>query len=199
MCGRYYVDDDTAKEIERLVRDIDAKLKKEKRLGDIRPSDKAAVLTGDFKCAGSRLLLAEQRWGFPSPRGNGIIINARTDTVMEKRMFRTSIMEHRCIIPASGFYEWNRAKEKVSFLREDRHVLFMAGFYNRFEDEDCFVILTTAANDSVSKTHDRMPLILERDELTDWIYDDRRLNELLLKTPVMLESKAEFEQQTLLF
>ena len=85
----------------------------------------------------------------------------------------------------------------MTFLREDEPVLYMAGFYNRFQEEERFIIITTQANESVKKIHDRMPLILERQELEDWIYDDNFLEFALHKVPVQLIKHQEYEQQSL--
>ena len=59
------------------------------------------------------------------------------------------------------------------------------------------MILTTEANPSVSPVHDRMPLILEPEELEDWVLDDRATEYLLHKTPVLLKTHAEYEQMSL--
>lgn len=101
----------------------------------------------------------------------------------------------RCVVPAGGFYEWNRNKEKASFQRTDTPVLYMAGLFQQFEDGPRFVILTTRANPSVASVHDRMPLILEEDELEKWIYDNSYAEFLLKKMPVLLKRHQEYEQQ----
>ena len=72
----------------------------------------------------------------------------------------------------------------------------MAGCYNQY-DQDRFVILTTDANPSVSPVHERMPLILEPDELESWVLDDRATEFILHKTPVMLKSSTEYKQMSL--
>lgn len=72
----------------------------------------------------------------------------------------------------------------------------MAGFCDRFENEKLFMILTTAANESMRKVHDRMPLILEKEQLEDW-FDDRKMEEILHQVPVQLKREAEYEQQSL--
>ena len=192
MCGRYYVDDDTAREIEKVVREVDKKLRRE-RSGDIYPSQSAAVITGRK----SYLLAEEMAWGFPQYQKKGLLINARAETVLERKMFRDSALHRRCIIPAKHFYEWDADKNKVTFMREDQPAIFMAGFYNRFQDEDRFIILTTQANGSVSPVHHRMPLILYRNELENWVYDDIFLEFSLHKTPPQLERRQEYEQQNL--
>ncbi|MGL5434729.1 MAG: SOS response-associated peptidase [Lachnospiraceae bacterium] len=193
MCGRYYVDDETARAIERLVTEVDKQLR-QKRLGmDIRPTDPAPILEQD----GGSLRMSWQRWGFPGYDGKQVIFNARAESVLDKRMFQAGIRHHRIVVPATWFYEWNRNKEKVTFLRQDSSVLYMAGFCSPFEDGHRFVILTTRANESMSTTHDRMPLILEPGELKDWIFDEGRTERILGQTPVLLKKKIEYEQQTL--
>ena len=73
----------------------------------------------------------------------------------------------------------------------------MAGLYNRYQDEDRFVILTTAANESMKPVHDRMALLLERDEIEIWLFEDQHTPDLLKKTPALLERRSEFEQMSL--
>lgn len=192
MCGRYYVDQSMIGEIESLVRKVDEKLKKE-RNGDICPSKAAVVITGRKPY----LQAEEMAWGFPQYQKKGLLINARAETALERKLFRDSILHRRCIIPAKHFYEWDVQKEKVTFYRKDQGILFMAGFYDWFQEEERFIILTTEANESVSPVHSRMPLLLEKNELEDWIYEDAFLEFALHKTPMLLERQQEYEQQSL--
>lgn len=175
MCGRFYVDEGTAKEIERVIRGVDLRIQK-MRTGDIYPSQPAGILTCHSRqknplLAGSAaenstaLELNEMHWGFLQYQKKGLLINARAETALERRTFRESVLHRRCVIPARHFYEWDSDKNKVIFFREDRPVLFMAGFYNRFQDEERFIILTTQANASVSPVHNRMPLVLENGDI----------------------------------
>ena len=115
---------------------------------------------------------------------------------MDKPSFQNGILYHRLLIPAGGFYEWNSLKEKSTFTRPDSSVLYMAGFCDWFENERRFVILTTTANDSMKKFHDRMPLILEREQITDW-FDNNKMPVLLRQTPTLLNRQTEYEQQSL--
>ena len=130
MCGRYYVDDETAREIEKLVRDLDRKLQIE-RTGDVVPSQNAMIIKGE----GNYLTSEQMRWGFPGFEKGKLLINARAESVRERRTFRDSVQHRRCIIPARGFYEWNKRKEKFSYERKDTPVLFMAGCYNWYEEQ----------------------------------------------------------------
>ena len=195
MCGRYYIDDETARELKKLVRQIDERLQREKMGRDIHPTDLAPVLKG----SGADFEMEWQKWGLPGIQNKGVIFNARSETVLEKRMFREGVRRRRIIVPCTWFYEWNRNKEKITFYRTDSSVLFLAGFYNRSEDGDRFVIITTEANESMKETHDRMPLILEPHELEDWVMEDGKTEEILRQKPVLLAKRAEYEQQTLPF
>ncbi len=199
MCGRYYVDDDTAKEIEKIIRQVDEKLRKEAEKcislqpEDIHPTDTAPVLVASNR----KISYRWQRWGFPGFQGKQVIFNARSESVLEKKMFRDSVQRRRIVVPATAFYEWNANKEKNIFYRQDKSILFMAGFYNNYQDDDRFVILTTAANKSMQPVHDRMPLILEPEEIEPWIFDDSETQKILSKTPCLLGRRAEYEQLSL--
>ena len=207
MCGRFYVDEGTAREIERVIRGVDLRMQK-MRTGDIYPSQSAGILTchsqqknplsaGPAAKNSPALELNEMHWGFPQYQKKGLLINAKAETALERRTFRENVLHRRCVIPARQFYEWDSDKNKVTFFREDRAVLFMAGFYNRFQDEVRFIILTTQANASVSPVHNRMPLVLDEGELEDWVYDDKFTEYVLHKTPTELRREQEYEQQSL--
>ena len=206
MCGRFYVDEGTAREMERVIRGVDLQIQK-MRTGDIYPSQPAGILTfhsrqnqlgSDSGVSNSMgFELKEMNWGFPQYQKKGLLINARAETALERRTFCDSVRHRRCIIPAKHFYEWDSDKNKVTFFREDRPVLFMAGFYNRFQEEERFIILTTQANASVSPVHNRMPVVLNESELEDWVYDDKFTEYVLHKTPPEFRREQEYEQQSL--
>lgn len=188
------MDDLAAREVGRIVRESRTGLENfQIGEGDIHPSQSAVVLTG----RGPDLTPERMQWGFPQYRGTGLVINARAETVFERKMFRDSVQRRRCAVPARHFYEWDRDRNKVMFSKEDSPVIFMAGFYDQFRGTDCFVIITVPANGSVSPVHDRMPLILEEKELADWIYRDEFLEPALRRTPLLLKRRQEYEQQSL--
>ena len=130
MCGRYYVDDETAREIEKIARKIDDKTAGR---GDVHPSDLALVL----KTADGKMVSQVLKWGYESPQRSGVIFNARTEAVRGRPMFRYDYKSHRCIIPARKFYEWKKPesgqkgrKEKYDFFAEGE-ILFMAGIFHK--------------------------------------------------------------------
>ena len=137
MCGRYYINDETAKEIEKLIRQIDDALLASCKERDVYPSAKAPVILAGSEQS-DQLTAGEFTWGFPSYSNKGVIFNARSETALEKKTFRESVKQRRCIIPATGFYEWSEQKDKYFFRAPDRHVLLFAGFYRHYEDGDRF-------------------------------------------------------------
>ena len=209
MCGTFYVDDETAREIEKAIRKAeecassksitDKYTNSSAMTGTIRPSDYATVLSSSNR----HIVSSVKRWGFPGFQSHKLIINARAESALERKLFRESVLRRRLIIPATGFYEWNPAKEKVTFSpfrasdSSTAPILFLAGFYNHFEGEDKFVILTTKANESMKGTHDRMPLILNPYELHDWLFDDYKIEAFLRRTPPLLNKTQEYMQQHL--
>ncbi len=200
MCGRYYVDDDTAREIEKLVRQVDEKLRKkatvckmESASKDIHPTDIAPIVA----LSGSGSECFWRRWGFPGFQKGKVIFNARCESALEKPLFRESVLHRRAVVPAAGFYEWDWEKRKYTFRRERGVPLFMAGCYRKYEDGDRFVILTTQANTSMKPVHDRMPLILEQEEAVAWLLEDEAAEELLRKSPPLLERRTEYEQMSI--
>lgn len=191
MCGRYYIDDETSREIKKILSDLDTKnVGKRYKTVEIFPTDTAPVLITENNGIKPEL----SAWGFPNFNDNGMIINAKSETIYEKKMFRESLMFRRCIVPANGFYEWNKSKEKIYFTQPDSDIIYMAGIYNIFKEENQFVILTTNANQSIADVHDRMPLILQKDQIQSWLLDGSQTQNLLKQVPVSLKRKAEFEQ-----
>ena len=196
MCGRYHFSAELLDEIRDLTEQKDWKLELGVRDRDIHPGDTAPVITAAGDQGGS-LRACRQKWGYPGPGGKGLVFNARSESVFEKRMFRDSVSQRRAAVPVSWFYEWNKNKEKFTFTKEGSRILFLAGFYGRYEDGDRFVILTTQANASMAPVHSRMPLVLEREQVREWILDSKKTKELLGQEPPRLARDCEYEQQTL--
>ena len=190
---------ETTEEIEKLVRQAEKSLRQNSiaalnRISstDIRPSDEAPVLLADD----GRITCTWQRWGFPMTPGleKGLVFNARCESAAEKPFFREDIRHRRAVVPAAAFYEWDREKTKYTFRKEDRKALFMAGCCRHYNDGEHFVILTTAANSSMEPIHDRMPLLLEETEVSDWLLNNNSTDELLRKIPPLLSRNTEYEQ-----
>lgn len=191
MCCRYYYDEKMAREIEKICKSIDRKLRM--AAGEVCPLDIAPVITGRK----GKLLLEEMQWGFPQQDKKGLLINARSEGIGEKKTFGESVRRRRCVIPASGYFEWDSRKNKVTFNRTDNKSIYMAGVYNMIDNAERFVVITTEANESASNVHDRMPLVLEENEIDMWIYDDKATEFILNKKSPELGQHREYKQQTL--
>jgi putative SOS response-associated peptidase YedK len=170
MCGRYYIDmEQNESDIMKIIAQINDQYKNspelsEMRTGEVYPSNIVPVLTSK-----SPILM---KWGFTRFDGKGQVINARLETVSEKPMFRKSLIKHRCLVPASYFFEWEkRGTKKQKYAIGLQDTLYMAGLY-RFENNiriPHFVILTRPAVPNISFIHDRMPVILAKDMHKAWL------------------------------
>lgn len=187
MCGRYYIDDETSREIRKILEQLDAKYERSKRkTGEVFPTNAAPILAAYNKKIEPELSI----WGFPNFYKKGVIINARAESVMDKKTFRESLVNRRCVIPSNGFYEWDSNKKKFYFTLEGSEILYMAGIYNFYQDECRFVILTTEANESMVPVHHRMPVVLMEDDMERWILDQNSTSRILSQVPPMLTRTA---------
>lgn len=115
--------------------------------------------------------LVEMRWGFERPRF-GTINNSREDK-LDSPMWRAAYRERRCLIPATGYYEFSGpkgAKQAHLFTRSDGIWMWIAGLWEDSPEHGlCYSMVTTDPNDLVATIHDRMPAVLEPHELDDWL------------------------------
>lgn len=134
------------------------------------------------------------RWGLipfwsKEPKG---FINARAETIEQKAAFNESFQRRRCLIPADGFYEWER-NGKISqpyyFQMKDQAPFAFAGIWDRWKSEESWItscaIVTTRANELLAPIHHRMPVIISPESYDLWLADDSRIpfKELLLPFP----------------
>jgi putative SOS response-associated peptidase YedK len=204
MCGRYFFDESTAGEIEdelKLERGSVAMM-----AGDVTPGMSPVVLTaprigtGFGEVAGTvemgPICVYNMFWGMTG-RDKKLIINARSESASQKALFSDSVERRRCLMPAAGFYEWDKDKNKVTFFRKDRSPIYLAGFYTLSDNKESFVILTTAANESMIRVHDRMPLMIEKDDVKDWLNNGAAAKEMLTRQMPLLDSHRDYEQLSL--
>jgi putative SOS response-associated peptidase YedK len=147
---------------------------------NIAPSQPVLVV----RCApeSGRREFALTRWGLvPSwakdPAIGNRLINARAETAHEKPAFRAAFRSRRCLIPASGFYEWQRLEKKKQpyFIRmQDGRPFAFAGLWEHWEGPDgsaieTCAILTTGSNAVITPVHDRMPVIIGPGNYDRWL------------------------------
>ncbi len=195
MCGRYEFDDrKDVEEIHKIMKELNNGISIAYKTGEIFPSYDVPVLS----VKSNKPNLSVMMWGFPKWDKKGLIINAKSETALEKKMFSKPLIEKRCVILSTGFFEWqkidlSKKKDKYLFTLKDSPMLYMAGLYNTFEIEgnikDCFVILTRNANSYISDIHNRMPVILYRSELKNWLFDKNYIDVVFKRDDVALNRK----------
>ena len=194
MCGRYFWTHDAEDALEEDFPELVDELLRQAhmlRAGDYTPAMKALALTG-----GKTLAAQVLQWGFPGFDKGKLLINARAESVKDRPTFSRSFEQGRCVLPAAGFYEWDKSKEKVTFTVPDKPILYLAGIWRPYGPEQRFVILTREANASMSPVHDRMPLILTREEVAPWVSERAEAERLLVKELPMLKAERPYEQLT---
>jgi putative SOS response-associated peptidase YedK len=141
---------------------------------NVCPTNQVSVVTSD---AGQRRLRA-MRWGFiprwyKAPNDGPLIINARSDTVATKPAFREAVRTRRCIVPASGFYEWSTGEkgEKLPwyFTRADGQPMALAAVWQRWQETDTVAIVSTEAGPGMAGLHHREAVVLEREDWPLWL------------------------------
>ena len=116
-------------------------------------------------------------------------INARSESIFEKKTFRDSFKYRRCIIPINGFYEWKKEdKEKTPFFVSDikKDYLALAGIWDEWFDVELnmniltVALITCDANEKLGKIHHRMPVVLEEKDFNTWLKssDIKEVNKL---------------------
>jgi putative SOS response-associated peptidase YedK len=152
--------------------------------------------------------LAPMHWGLvpiwaKDPKIGNKMINARSETLAEKNAYKHAYSKKRCIIPADGFYEWERIegqknKQPWFIHRTDEQPLAFAGLWEawrgpgRDSDEELHscTIITGSPNEKMAEIHDRMPVILSQDQWSTWLDEDQHdldlLGKLLVPAPASI-------------
>jgi len=190
VCGRYTLyghEDDLASLFEVKTYPLTERF-------NIAPTQSVPVVRQQ---AGGKREMSAMRWGLvphwvkDPAEFKANLFNARSESAADKPSFREAVRRGRCIIPASGFYEWQKVedgKQPHYICRADAKPLAFAGLWSANvrgnEPMLSCTILTTSANPDIIELHDRMPVILERDSWSRWLdpdeLDPQRLEDLLV-------------------
>ncbi|SFL59775.1 Putative SOS response-associated peptidase YedK [Paenibacillus sp. 1_12] len=193
MCGRYTI---TITEEELMLRFmLENSTPVYAPRYNVAPGQMVPAIIND----GKQNKLGQLRWGLiPSWAKDTKIgykmINARVETVAEKPAYRTSLVSKRCIIPADGFYEWKiieDGKQPMRILLKGGELFGMAGLYDTWvspegEKISSCSIITTGPNKTMEGIHDRMPVILRKEDEATWLdrsIQDVKLLQTLIEKP----------------
>jgi putative SOS response-associated peptidase YedK len=175
MCGRYSLNKSKIELEERFQAEMLADFKPR---FNIAPTQLVPVITSDSPKGFSFFY-----WGITPDFGQNKpvaqkLINARAETINEKISFKGSFQRRRCLIPADGFFEWKKLGKKTKipyrFTLREEEIFSFAGIWEEYEtvsgeSQHTFLILTTTPNELVEEVHDRMPVILRRDQEKKWL------------------------------
>jgi putative SOS response-associated peptidase YedK len=193
MCGRYSLG-----QVPNFVElcDVAIELEGFKPRYNIAPTQRVPIV----RLEDNHLAASEARWGLvPSwaddPAIGNRMINARGETVSEKPSFRSAFKSRRCVIPADGFYEWQKvgkSRRPWRFVKPDRRPFLFAGLWEHWQPDESadwlttFTIITTTPNHVAEAVHDRMPVILDKTGVQNWLNaksDPATLKSLLVPCP----------------
>ena len=164
---------------------------------NICPSENISVLVSN---SGKRKL-GQMRWGFvphwyKSVADGPLLFNARAETLAKKPAFREACRKRRCLIPADGFYEWEKkvsSKSKPFYVRRsDRQQMIFAGIWQFSDDREDRIptctIITVPASEQISRIHNRMPLLIDPSDWAGWLGEGQGVKAAkLMKTPSHIE------------
>ena len=199
MCCRYWVDQ--SPELRPYVEQMNKsplvakwhKTTKVTSYGEIRPTDVVPVIAPDRQ---GKQAVFPMKWGYS---GKSVLFNARSETAAVKPMFKDDWAAHRCIVPASWYFEWEHLRgndgkthtgPKYAIQPKGSTVTFLCGLYRIEEGLPVFVVLTREPGEGIRFIHDRMPLILPEHLIGDWIRPGGQ-PEVLLKEAL---TDMEFEK-----
>lgn len=170
MCGRYYVaSEDSAAELQQIIDTLQRRMGADAvKLGEVRPSDQAAVIANNKNKEARPFAM---RWGYSFPNSRPII-NARSETASSKPLFRDGMLQRRCLVPASYYFEWEHVdgkSVKYALKPTGADAIYMAGIYHMEHEVPTFTILTRAVSSDIAFIHDRMPVILPSEAKADWL------------------------------
>jgi len=167
MCGRYVFADGRNQWISNWVEQARRTLSDQEfeqlSLFEVFPG--SHVLAMVYHPQKQQLQMTPMHWGYASGSGK-LIINARSETFEQLPLFRES---HRCVIPASGYYEWSASpRAKYYFTAPQEEVLYLAGICRRGQEGLSFVILTEDAGMPQASVHPRQPVIFSKKDAASW-------------------------------
>jgi putative SOS response-associated peptidase YedK len=184
MCGRYSLEQ--AAKIDSKMRGLinPDLVKSVKNNYNVAPTQTMPVVVAHE--GGKQLEL--MHWGIPRVLGKDLVkelINTRSDKAFE-RFWGNTVLHHRCLIPASGFYEWKaKADGKHPFYihPKDQELFAFAGIWSEWKDKDgkvmkTYSIMTTEPNKEMQAIHTRMPVILHEEDYDAWLTPDDSRDEI---------------------
>lgn len=167
MCGRFMFDPTTNPELKK-IQTLAATQGVAVKTGEVFPNDLTALVIDQDQ----QIKVVAMAWGWPGFKAGQKLINVRSETVLQKSRFAQAFLTQRAVYPTNGFFEWTVDKQKVYFkYPNSTQPVYIAGFYAYFDGQPRSILLTTAPNASVAPVHNRMPLLLQKRQISSWLKD----------------------------
>ena len=159
--------------------------------GEVRPTDLVPVIAPSSKSQEPTVF--PMVWGFTIPRRQTSLFNARVESATEKPTFKESWEKRRCIVTASWYYEWehlinastgkSKTGDKYMIQAKGSNVIYLAGLYRLEEiagiQVPVFTILTREPSDEIRFIHDRMPVMLPKEYIREWVNPNGKPEEII--------------------
>ena len=168
MCGRYNFSKNSSSPMVQKVLENLQDRQIEVKTGEVNPGDIAAVIARNRKLEPQAFGM---KWGYKLPDGK-LSFNARSETAAHKAMFADGMRQRRCLIPADCYYEWQKTaqgKQKYQLAPSNANGFFLAGIYRIEQGSAVFSVLTKEPVEPIAFIHHRMPVILPREAMSDWL------------------------------
>ena len=121
----------------------------------------------------NNLYLNQIQWGFKVPKLSKLVINARSETIIERSLFKNLLFQNRCLIPANSWFEWDNEKKPYLIKHKKNDIIAFAGLQRIEENQDrSFVIITADAEKDLKKIHNRTPLVINKENFLLWLGND---------------------------
>jgi putative SOS response-associated peptidase YedK len=182
MCGRYYFDEsiDISKILEVLEKKYDQNTLDLLSTGEIFPSNISLVFANNDYYL--------MKWGYSLNKRN--LINTRIETIRDTDIYKEDYLNHKCVIIASGFYEWDKHKKR-HYITTGDDIIYFAGIYQKDNPVYNYSIITTEAT-STKSIHNRVPIVLNKDEIDNYLNNRYSINQLIELQPVF-KSYTDYE------
>ena len=150
-----------------------------------------------LRVSGGKTTADAAEWGYLTPKGKRVY-NARSETLLDKPLFGKDFVQNRCVIPVTGFCEWDGEGTGWNFLPQEEEMLYLAGVCRKKAEGWEATVVTEHAAGCVGEIHHRTPLILSGENLRQWLYDEGQARQFLeeAKERVLLKRK-KMEGETL--
>ncbi len=163
MCGRYQLFDNKNREILKIIEEVRVRYHNpDFPVGEIFPSNLGIALT----LSEGKLLPQLMVWGYPFKEK--LVINARAEN-LTNYFYGEDFRHRRCVIPVSGFYEWDQNRKKHYISSSAQEALYLGAIYRNIDGTNHYCIITKDASERLKTIHNRMPIVMNKEQAIEFL------------------------------